>query len=193
MALVTEERIDRRWPPLPDHRCCVRAVWLALSCAGALCCSTRRTRWHTPDRRSCWRWSRPRSSRPATRRRPCSPTTTSSRKACARWRRTSSSAQCSVAENGASMRVDASGVRARWQSTGSIHTGKQGHKHFYFFDLFIHTTTSSILAEASSVEVMTMTEKYYGRRWKGIGWMKSRGERSASPAAAAGAAHTLEH
>ena len=56
--------------------------------------------------------------------------------------------------------------------------------------LFIRTTTSSIHTEAILVEVtMSMTKNTMVRGKKGKGWLKIMGNRTASAAAAAGAAH----
>ena len=56
--------------------------------------------------------------------------------------------------------------------------------------LFIRTTTSSINTEAILAEVtMSMTKNTMVRGKKGKGWLKIMGNRTASAAAAAGAAH----
>ena len=59
----------------------------------------------------------------------------------------------------------------------------------YFIYLFIRTTTSSIHTEAILAEVTMSTKNTMVRRKKGKGWLKIMGNRTASAAAAAGAAH----
>ena len=58
------------------------------------------------------------------------------------------------------------------------------------YEMFIRTTTSSIHTEAVLAEVtMSMTKNTMVRGKKGKGWLKIMGNRTASAAAAAGAAH----
>ena len=106
--------------------------------------------WHTQGHRSYWRWSRRRSSKPATRRRPCSQTTTSSPRECAQWHQTNCSAQCSVAESGASMRVGENGARVRWPLMGSIRTGEYGHKRLMYWGSIKWNGVGCILIELVS-------------------------------------------
>ena len=61
---------------------------------------------------------------------------------------------------------------------------------YLFIYLFIRTTTSSIHTEAILAEVtMSMAKNTMVRGKKGKGWLKILGHRTASAAAAAGAAH----